>query len=148
MNTKFFIITNRGHLLALRRTETNSLELLDETFIKEGNAKLSELVTDQAGAFGNSGTPGTTATERMPLEAELEVQCFRKIAAKISDLLKEHNPGWWGLAAPSEINGAIVDHLDAKVREKISVNLKLDLTNSPRSGLLKRFEKAAHESPR
>lgn len=145
MNTSFFIVTDRGHLIAYRKSENEALELAGESYFEEGNAKLSEIVTDQSGAFPVSGTPGTSAYEDMPLEAELEVRCFRRISAAISALLEKHKPGWWGFAAPAEINGAILDHLPAKVREKISVNLKRDLVNTPRGGLLDFFKAAASQ---
>lgn len=90
-----------------------------------------------------SGTPGTGSFENMPMEAELEVRCFRKIAARIGRILEEEELPWWGFASPSEINGAILDHLKPDYRDKISINLKSDLTNSPKDQVYRSFEKVA-----
>jgi len=135
------IVTNRGHLVAYRPTETGSLQRIDTASFSEGNDKISEIVTDQAGAFPMTG-PGTGSYESLPLVAELEVRCFRRIADKIGEIIDREKPVYWGFATPSEINGAILDHLNPKHREKISRNLKLDLTNSTHEDVAARFEKA------
>lgn len=136
------IVADRGHLLAYRSTENGSFDQIDSSFIPEGNSKISEIVTDQSGAFPVSGSPGTSAYESMPLIAELEVRCFRKIAQEIGEIIARENPARWGFAAPSEINGAIIDHLEPKLREQLSVNLKLDLTNVPKTEVYRRFADA------
>jgi hypothetical protein len=147
MNLPSIIITtNRGHLVAYRRTDNGALQPIDSASFKEGNAAISDLVTDQAGAFPMSGTPGTGSYESMPLVAELEVRSFRKVAEKIGEILEEVNIPWWGFASPSEINGAILDHLKPQYRDKVSINLKSDLTNSPKEQVHQSFEKAARES--
>lgn len=135
------IVTNRGHLIAYRPTETGSLQRIDSADFKEGTDKISEIVTDQAGAFPMTG-PGTGSYESLPLVAELEVRCFRRIAEKIGEIIDREKPASWGFATPSEINGAILDHLDPKYREKLWRNLKLDLTNSPHTDVAARFEQA------
>jgi len=136
------IVTNRGHLVAYRPTETGSLQRIDTAAFSEGTDKISEIVTDQAGAFPMTG-PGTGSYESLPLVAELEVRCFRRIADKIGEIIDREKPSYWGFATPSEINGAILDHLAPQYREKISRNLKLDLTNSTHEDVAARFEKAA-----
>jgi len=147
MNIPSIIIAaNRGHLVAYRKTENDALQAIDTASFKEGNASISDLVTDQAGAFPMSGTPGTGSYESMPMEAEMEVRSFRKVAEKIGEILEEENIPWWGFASPSEINGAIVDHLKPQYRDKISINLKSDLTNSPKEQVYQSFSKAARET--
>lgn len=136
------IVADRGHLLAYRSRKNGSFEQIDSSIIPEGNSKISDIVTDQSGAFPVSGGQGTAAYESMPLIAELEVRCFRKIAAEIKEIIGREKPGRWGFAAPSEINGAIVDHLDPELREHLSVNLKLDLTNVPKTEIHRRFADA------
>lgn len=133
------IVADRGHLLAYRSNENGGLDQIDSSFIPEGNSKISDIVTDQSGAFPVSGSQGTAAHESMPLIAELEVRCFRKIATEIKEILQREKAHGWGFAAPSEINGAIVDHLDPALREHISINLKLDLTNVPKAEVCRRF---------
>ena len=133
------ILTDRGKLAAYKTTENDSLVPLDTTTFDEGNLKISEIVTDQAGAFPTTGGIATASYESLPLKAELEVRSFRKIRGKIADILDHENPGSWGFAAPSEINGAILDDLDEKYKKKLQTNLKLDLTNSPPKDVLKAF---------
>jgi len=135
------IVTNRGHLVAYRPTETGSLQRIDTAAFSEGTDKISEIVTDQAGAFPMTG-PGTGSYESLPLVEELEVRCFRRIAEKIADIIKREKPSYWGFATPSEINRAILDHLAPQYREKLSRNLKLDLTNATHEDVAARFEKA------
>jgi hypothetical protein len=137
------IVTDRGHLVVYKATENHSLERIDHAEFEEGNKKISDIVTDQSGAFGNSGTPGTGTHESMPMVAELEVRSFRKIGQKIREVLDRENPRWWGFSAPSEINNAILDGLEDKYRDRLSRNLKVDLANSRPSDVLARFEKAA-----
>lgn len=136
------IVTDRGHLIAYRTTENDSLQRIESTSFAEGEQKISEIVTDQAGAFGMSGTPGTGSAERMGLVAELEMRCFRQIAEKIAEILDKEIPGRWGFASSSEINGAILDGMDEKYRQKLSINLRANLTNSPPADIFKQFSKA------
>jgi len=137
------IVANRGHLVAYRKTDNGALEAVDADSFAEGTSKISELVTDQSGAFPMTGGVGTGSYESLPLVNELEVRSFRKVADKIGGILDTHKPSWWGFASPSEINGAIIDHLAERYRSNISINLKLDLTNSPKDDVYRRFEKAA-----
>lgn len=139
------IVTNRGHLVAYRPTESGSLQRIDSAEFSEGTDKISEIVTDQAGAFQMTG-PGTGSYESLPLVAELEVRCFRRIADKIGEIIDREKPASWGFATPSEINKAILDHLNPKYQEKLWRNLKLDLTNSSPGDVASRFEKMAAAS--
>ena len=144
------IVTNRGHLVAYRTTETRSLEKIDTGDFAEGTEKLSDLVTDQSGAFPKTGGTATSSYESLPLEAELEMRCFRQIARQIQRIIDRENPGKWGFATPSEINGAILDGIGEPYHKKLGLNLKLDLTNSPAEEVYKRFAAAAereHELP-
>lgn len=136
------IVTNRGHLVAYRTKENRSLSVVDSAKFSEGNDKISEIVTDQSGAFGNGAAPGTSSYESLPLVAELEARCFRQIADKIRSIIDREKPGRWGFATPSEINGAILDGIGEEYLRKLDTNLKLDLTNSPPDQVFKRFSKA------
>jgi hypothetical protein len=140
------IVTNRGHLVAYRPTDTGSLQRIDSAEFSEGTDKISEIVTDQSGAFPMTGSQGTGSYESLPFVAELEVRCFRRIAEKIGEIIDREKPASWGFATPSEINGAIIDHLDPKYQKQLSRNLKLDLTNSSPADVGARFEKAAAAS--
>ncbi|GAA5115419.1 host attachment protein [Luteolibacter yonseiensis] len=134
------IVADRGKLVAYRTTETNSLQAIDRTSFSEGNSKISETVSDQSGAFPIPGGVGTGAYESMPMIAELEVRSFRKIRAKIGEILAAEKPGGWGFAAPSEINAAILDELDKDWKKNLRINLPLDLTNTPTQAVAKAFQ--------
>lgn len=145
MNTtpSLIIVTNRGHLVAYRTTSSHSLEIIDTAKFSEGTDKISDIVTDQSGSFSNGNGQGTSSYESLPFANELEQRCFRQIAERIRGIIDRQNPGKWGLATPSEINGKILEGLSEDCLRKLEINLKSDLTNSPPDQVLKRFEKAA-----
>jgi hypothetical protein len=144
----FLIIADRGGLKAFAVEQTpnrgpalrlvNSLELVD------AHGKFRDKFTDQAGSFPNGGSDGqgNSIAERQELQAEMETRIFRQLASRITTLLREHQPSAWGFAAPSEINGAIIDGLDRDLHERLRWNLKRDLINTDPSELLSRFEGA------
>ena len=137
------IVTDRGRLVAYRYEEGDRPRVITTAEFEEGNSKLSELVTDQAGAFPNTGSVGTSAAERLPLEAELEVRCFRKIAETIHEVLAQEKVARWGLAAPSEIHSAVVDFLGGEEVATLALQVKRNLVNSPSVDVMRAFEKAS-----
>jgi hypothetical protein len=145
------IAADRGRFIAYTPNKFGSLKALRSEEIPEGLNKLSEQVTDKAGRFpmpgpnrgnGVNGT-FTGSAERLTLEAEIEMQSFRKVAASIESLVTQRQPKTWGFAAPSEINGAILDGVDAKVKQSLATNLRLDLVNAPADKIAKRFGNGA-----
>lgn len=133
------ILANRGRLVAYRPTEAGHLVMVDSLEPMEGNVKISDLVTDQAGAFPTDG-PGTAAYESMPLATELEIRSLRQIGGKIEEILEREEPATWGFAALSELNEAILEHVPDECRDNLTVNLLVDLTNSPVTKVHARFE--------
>jgi hypothetical protein len=136
------IVADRGRLLSYLTSDSAVPQLFSSTTFTEGTKKISELVTDQAGAFPNTGSTGTSSAERLPLEAELEVRCFRKIAEEIDHLLATGKVTTWGFAAPPEIHGAILDFLSRDALERLAAQARLDLVNSSPQDVRKAFEKA------
>ncbi len=139
------IAADRGRLIAYRLDEGDRPKVLATEEFAEGNSKLSELVTDQAGAFPMTGSVGTGSAERMPLVAELETRCLRKIADTVHRILGEEKVTHWALVAPPEIHGAIVDFLTAEDRESLSLQLKKDLVNSPSKEVVQALQRALEE---
>ncbi len=137
------IVADRGHMTAYQCQTTGALKAIESMDIAEGLQKISDLVTDQAGRFP-SGSQGyrTSSAESLPLEAELEVRTFRKIAHRIEQLCVATQPDTWAFAAPSEINGAILDMVDQEWRDHLVINLRLDLTGVPANQLTAHFTKA------
>lgn len=141
------IAADRGRFIAYVPNESGSLKSLGSEEIPEGLNKLSEQVTDKAGAFPvtglnrASGVNGTftASAERLTLEAEIEMQSFRKVAANIESIVARRQPKSWGFAAPSEINGAILDGVGNQVKKTLAVNLRQDLVNVPADQIAKKF---------
>jgi hypothetical protein len=136
------VAADRGHLRAYLTGEASVPRPISSTTFMEGTEKLSDLVTDQAGAFPNPGSVGTSAAERLPLEAEIEVRCFRKIAKEIDQLLATEEVTTWGFAAPSEIHGAILELLSRDALERLASQVRLDLVNASPQDVKEAFEKA------
>jgi hypothetical protein len=113
-----------------RPTPAGHLDVIDSLEPMEGNVKISDLVTDQAGAFPTGG-PGTAAYENLPLAEELEIRALRQIAERIEEILEREGAGTWGFSALPELNGAMLELLSGECRKRLVLNLKLDLTNSP-----------------
>lgn len=138
------IVADRGRLLAYLPHANGVLEEIEAMEVVEGLSKLSDLVTDKAGGFPDAGTmgQGNAAAERLTLNAELEVRALRKVAQRIGELLRQHQPRTWGFAAPQEIHEAILRGLAAPQREKLTLALPLDLTGMPPKKVAQHFLKA------
>jgi hypothetical protein len=93
------------------------------------------------GSFPNGGTfgQGNSPGERMALVDELSTRTVRNIAGRMTEILEKHSPESWGFAAPSSINGTILEELPQKWRDRLSHNLPLDLTKIPAHELLEHF---------
>jgi hypothetical protein len=137
------VAADRGRLVAYVIGENGALKLHATTAIEEGREKLSELVTDQAGAFPNPGSVGTSSAERLPLERELEARCIRQLAADIEKLLAEQGHPIWGLAAPPDVLAATADHLRREALGCLSLQVPKDLVNAPPPDVREAFEQAA-----
>jgi hypothetical protein len=135
------IVADRGRVRAYLTADAAVPSLLTSTSFPEGTGKLSELVTDQAGAFPNTGSVGTSSAERLPLKAEIEVRCFRRIADEIDHLLATRDVTTWGFAAPSEIHGAILDLISRDALERLASQVRLDLVNASPQDVKAAFEK-------
>lgn len=144
----FLIIADRGGLkaFAVEQTPTRgrTLRLVNSLELVDAHGRFRDKFSDQAGSFPNTATAGhgNSIAERGELQTEMETRILRQIASRISILLREHQPAAWGFAAPSEINGAIIDGLDRDLHERLRWNLKRDLINTDASELLSRFEAA------
>jgi hypothetical protein len=149
MTSSLLIVTDRGSFkaFALERTPTRGLmpRLLETFQIADAHGRYQDKVTDQAGAFPSGGTAGqgNSIAERMTFEAENETRIFRVIAAEITSLVNQRRPEQWSFAAPSEINGAILDHLKPEIRTRLEQNVPRDLVKVEPADLLAHFERMA-----
>lgn len=144
----FLIIADRGGLKAFAVEQTpnrgRTLRLVNSLQLIDAHGRFRDKFTDQAGSFPNGASDGqgSSIAERQELAAEMETRIFRQLASRMTTLLREHQPAAWGFAAPSEINGAIIDGLDRDLHDRLCWNLKRDLINTDPSELWSRFEAA------
>ncbi|MCW1886051.1 host attachment protein [Luteolibacter flavescens] len=124
------VVADRGKVLAYLTGEDDVPRLHATTTFKEGTEKISDLVTDQAGAFPTPGGHGTSSAERLPLKEELEARCIRQIASMIEEWLAMPGVTSWGLCAPSQIHGAILEQVSRDTLERLSSKVKKDLVNA------------------
>jgi hypothetical protein len=138
------IVADRGCLKVFHVEETPSFgrmaRLRETRHIDAAHGRYRDKFTDQAGAFPTGGTAGqgNSIGERMSLETEEDVRIFRTLAGHITELLQDHHERW-GFAAPSEINGAILDELEPDLRNRLTLNLGSDLIHVEPSRLLRYF---------
>jgi hypothetical protein len=143
---EFFLVADRGRLKVylLDPFHSPNLRLVEEFAVEEARGRFADEFTDQAGAFPNGGSAGqgNSIAERQSLIAENEMRSFRSIARKIIDVLRSARPARWDFAAPSEINGAILDGLPEELRRSLRRNLRKDLVNAPPADVLAHFQAA------
>lgn len=144
MSSKIIIVTDlqRYKLYTTKQDPLGreSVELLESVDSLETHQRISEKVTDRMGDFQSSRGSGS-AGEEQNLELEEEKRRIKEIAKQISNSLQNQNFKSWCLAAPKAINNQIVEHLDPHLREKLVINLHLDLTKIPDNELLEHFNK-------
>lgn len=149
MTSSLLIVTDRGSFKAYaveRTAQRGVMPRLLETFqIADAHGRYQDKVTDQAGAFPADGTAGqgNGMAERMTMETENEARINRLIAQQITSLLHQHQLENWSFAAPSEINGAILDNLSPDLRARLENNLPRNLVKIDPVDLLAHFERAA-----
>lgn len=126
------ITADRGHVDVYCPQQDGFLREFDSLDVREGKTTPTELNTDKAGSFPNTGTMGHGGStgERLGMEAEMEMRSFRKIAEHITEVCDRLQPKSWAFAAPSEINGAILDGLKPELKNRLAVNLKMDLVHA------------------
>jgi hypothetical protein len=112
--------------------------------IAEGRERLSDQLTDKAGAYtmGGDGSQGGGANERLTLAAELEKRAVKRLGREISLLLQRHEPTGWALAAPGEINGALLERIAPEFRRSLAENISSDLTHLPMEQMFEHFAEA------
>jgi Protein required for attachment to host cells len=136
------ILADRGRGLAYEPESCGLLKLVHPVGLLDGHRKLSAGLTDKAGAFRNEGTfgQGNSSGESQTLVAEINTRLFREIAREITVLLSAKQAARWAFAAPSEINDANFDGLDAKWKQSLAINLPLDLTTTAWPEVAKHFQ--------
>jgi len=145
MNTEFVFVADLGNLKIFSLYDAGSprLRLVENMTIEEGRGRFADEVTDQAGAFPNMGSDGqaNSIAERHGIELENTDRAIRRIAAKVRDFVEQSQPKRWSLAAPPEINSAILGKIAPECLRSLGRNVKKDLINVPVEELLGHLEK-------
>lgn len=148
MKSELLIVADRAHMKVYTVEKPGGRarmpHLLEDFTVDEVHDRYADRYTDEAGAFPNGASlgQGNSIAERMTLEAEHEMRYFRKLASHLQEVVRARQPDRWLFAAPSEINGAILDGLPNDCRKTLVENVPKDLVNQPVAGLLAHFQKA------
>ncbi|GAT34556.1 protein required for attachment to host cells [Terrimicrobium sacchariphilum] len=141
MNASFLYIADRGGL-KIYRVEDHVPRLLEFFPVDDAKGRWRDHLTDKAGGFpaGKTAGHGNSTAERLRLEAETDMRCLRKIATRLCESLDEHIDVGWSFAAPSELNGAILDGLPDRYRSRLVQSLRADLLNTTEDELATHFD--------
>lgn len=149
MKKKIILTTDLGTFKAFELIErlqagSPSLEHLDSFETVYADDRISRRLADQAGQFGkgamsfaaiNDGANG----ERHNIHLEDERRSLAIVASRMEEIVSHPEVDSCYFAAPSEINGAIFDHLSPTAKAKITRNLKCNLVNATKTDLIDRF---------
>jgi hypothetical protein len=144
----FLIVADRGAVKAFAVEETprqtRMPRLVATLQVSAAPDKYRNQFTDQAGGFPNGGSAGqgNSIAERLSLRDELEIRAVREVARHIEQLLAQHQPVRWGLAALPEICNTILDLLPAARRDSLMRIVKRDLNTVQAHELIEQFADA------
>ncbi len=144
MRSSFFIVADRGNLKAYRAEKLVAerpprLQLVQAFTLTNAHFRPGDIYTDQAGAkpSGNLGVQNS-ATERH-LDIENNRRLTKQLATHINETLRQEQPETWSFAAPSEIHEAVLQHVGAEWRKRLTEQVPADLVNTPAADLLGHF---------
>ncbi|MBF0560222.1 MAG: host attachment protein [Nitrospirae bacterium] len=144
---KIIAVVDLGHFKVFsflkNPNESARLDLLDSYDIPDTHGKAMEKVTDAEGSFNRGEGKGGTATgsgEPHNVDLEIEKKVIKRIASDIGVIVEKEGCSKWHLAAGEAINNQILENLDPTVRTKLHKNIRVNLTNAPKSEILGRFE--------
>ncbi len=111
----------------------------------EAHWKVKDIVTDEAGRFkAPNGTNGGI-TEKHGIEAKMEEDVIKAIAADIDRLVGEYNPPKFFLALPQTIFRRVWDRVGNETKAKLFRYIEEDLTKTDKNRLPEIFkEKGKH----
>lgn len=150
MKSSFLIIADRGNLKAFRlekvlENRPPRLQLVQALALTDAHTKISDRNTDMAGRYAGQtpssqmqGKHQSTIAEKQ-LEMEIDRRIVKQLAGHISDILRAEHPDSWCFAAPSSLNGAVLNALDGNFRQQVAENITADLVNADPTTLLGHF---------
>jgi hypothetical protein len=149
MKNRIVVVTDLGSLKAYKLANAQPgisprLELLEELQLNGAHQKLTDKVSDLGGRFGKGGLGnGASVGERHNIELEHRKRLVKQLTDKLATLLRADGVDGCYFAASKEINHAITEALDARLRDKIEKNIAADLTKLSKSELLERLVTAS-----
>ena len=146
---KLVILADLGRFMAYKVTtdpmgiESPKIKMIKCFDCPDGHMHISEKVSDSAGRFRRAGKTGNGTTagygERHNMATENRRRLIKMAAEQIKDLLAEQGNPRWHMAAAKSINNSLVASLDPRLRDRLDMNIKADLTGINKSDVLSRF---------
>lgn len=139
------VVADRGSLRAYRvdplPDRAPRLSPILELDLSTARLRVTEQLTDRAGHFGSPGSPGAGGGtgDQPTLELENDRRAVKQLAAHVADVLREHQPAGWSLAAPRQILPLLLDHLPKEWTGKIVEKVGADLARLPAGELAGHF---------
>jgi hypothetical protein len=118
-------------------TSKPQIEMVYDCEFPDAHTRLQDKVTDEAGRFKRSGSPGASIRENHNIRVENERRLIHLVAEKISELVQGQR--CWYMAAGEAINGRIVELLNPQARAVLYKNISADLVKVPKQHLLDYF---------
>ena len=142
MTDKMIVLADLGRVKAFRvtydmMTSKPQMELIYDCEFLEAHGRMGDKVSDLAGRFPQSGTPGSSNGENHNLRVETEKRLIRLVADKIGELVVGQR--YWFLAAAEGINGRILEQLRPETRTSLYKNVTADLVKTPKQQVLDHF---------
>ena len=123
--------------------QTPRLELVEQFINPDAHGRLVDKVSDLAGRFprrtGARAAGAMSDGERHNIELESRKRFIRRLAQGLNTLAGRQEVDRCFLAASREINHALFEELDPRVRAKIAKNVPADLTKHGQAEILRHF---------
>ena len=116
-----------------------------EDWSTEVNGRLSDRVTDQGGQFSKGALSFAAVNdmadgERHNLDLERRRRALKSMAGRIGELLESEDVDGCYLAAPGEVNRAVLNALEPSVRDRVEKNVRADLTRLNPPEIISHFD--------
>lgn len=153
MTTKLLIITDLGLLKAYTLTIASRRSLRLDRIAMEVMDEVRDCVVEKAAdSAGRRIAPmrndrGAPAANTHNLKLETKHRLVKRIAELVEELIQKSSESGVWLAAPQEINGLLTAALLRCVRQRIEVNLALNLVHADEKELLEYFAPPAFINP-
>ncbi len=158
MSDHYFITADQGHLrIYVVRTAPGqreaALDPVESMDFPAGVKGYTDRETAMAGRFQGSrnqaaaaGAPGPgparagmSIDERLPMQREESRRRARDVAAEIETFLAARPDTSWDFAGPAEFHQAVIEHISARVRNRLRRTIPKDLVNQRAEDLRAHF---------